>query len=43
MAVKTSPSAPKGKGTSGTSRRDKLASFEAARKKEQRNLSLIHI
>jgi hypothetical protein len=36
VAVKTSPSAPKGKGASGTSRRDKLASFEAARKKEQR-------
>ena len=40
MAVKTSPSAPKGKGTSGTSRRDKLASFEAARKKEQRNRTI---
>jgi hypothetical protein len=37
VAVKTSPSAPRGKGTPGTSRRDKLASFEAARKKEQRN------
>ena len=36
MAVKTSPPAPKGKGAPGTSRRDKLASFEAARKKEQR-------
>ena len=40
MAVKTSPSAPKGKGTSGSSRRDKLASFEAARKKEQRNRTI---
>jgi hypothetical protein len=40
VAVKTSPSAPKGKGTSGTSRRDKLASFEAARKKEQRNRTI---
>ena len=40
MAVKTSPSAPKGKGTPGTSRRDKLASFEAARKKEQRNRTI---
>jgi hypothetical protein len=36
VAVKTSPSAPKGKGAFGTSRRDKLASFEAARQKEQR-------
>ncbi len=40
MAVKTSPSTPKGKGAPGTSRRDKLASFEAARKKEQRNRSI---
>jgi Protein of unknown function (DUF3105) len=40
VAVKTSPSAPKGRGTSGTSRRDKLASFEVARKKEQRNRTI---
>jgi hypothetical protein len=40
VAVKTSPSAPRGKGTSGTSRRDKLASFEAARKREQRNRTI---
>jgi hypothetical protein len=40
VAVKTSPSAPRGRGTPGTSRRDKLASFEAARKKEQRNRTI---
>jgi Protein of unknown function (DUF3105) len=40
VAVKTSPSAPKGKGTAGSSRRDKLASFEAARRKEQRNRTI---
>ena len=40
MAVKITPSTPKGKGTPATSRRDKLASFEAARKKEQRNRTI---
>jgi hypothetical protein len=40
VAVKTSPSAPKGKGTSGSSRRDRMASFEAARKKDQRNRTI---